>query len=111
MVPSPVQELNVIVAPLVVMLLTAIVHDGLLPLRIVVVIPPPPAVKLPVSVVPPFDDAVIVSAIVAVLPFFNNVKDGAPNDIVGPLKLYEYVRDVLFVSPVLPALSVAVFVL
>ena len=84
-VPLPLQALRVIVAPAVVILPTATEHDAVPPC--VSVMPSPPAVSELVSVVPPLDEAVIVSAMVDVPELLSKVEDGVPSDVVGPTVL------------------------
>ena len=84
-VPLPVQALSRMLAPAVLILLTATEHAAV-PVG-VSVIPPPPAVSVSVSAVPPLDDAVIVSAMSVVLEPFSKTEEGAPKDVVGPTRL------------------------
>ena len=91
-------------------MLTPTVHEGS-PLSTVLVIPLPLLSSVPLNVELPFCDAVMVIAMVALVPERNRTDDGVPKDTCGPLVLSVYVRKVLLERPVLPAVSVAVLVL
>lgn len=104
-VPLPLQLLSAILAPEVVMLLTATLHDGL-PELVVTVTPPPLAVSVPVSVVAPLFEGVRVSARVVEPVTLSKVADGTPKLTTGPNVSIVYVFVTVLPVPTFPTTSV-----